>query len=595
MVACGKKPRGVTAAHEQVFLNMRLRKLQRDLNGTRQREGANKYHTAALVVVFVIVFGAGFGVHYSEEGDDFIFVVKLWQIVMIGALICLALVISGMLRRSNFGLMLSWMIIYWPLATIVLSVLISEHKDVFSTWPKWLLIVFIILEAVTLITFISIFYLYPMFISSALFRTRVGVGSFWGLHALLPNFTIRYYGLFGFLGERKTCQYEGEIDSSTTLPNGRGLWRDDAYNGITFLCMFYLYPIFISTALFRTRVGAGWFWGLNASLPYFTITYYGQFGFLGQRKTCQYEGNRNPRTSLPNGRGLWRDDAYNGEILNGNWRDGKPVAPFLSRQYGTGDTFAGVAIAYFKATDDNFTENRFHPNNQEPPQWGIASVECSIHGEFYNHLPTASNEMLLGPSVVEKNSVAEMCGWLQKAVAKQEDKHELNTSVEVSTRDHRGLQVLGHFFKPTGKLFSKESNQVVIDVIHRSEKESSLRSSRFMPSSPHPGSIFSQDEMEELELSSTSRDLEEPLLSAEEDRTEPNGDGNNEKGVSKSAHADYSEGDQHRVMVDFASLEVQNWTRSPLKAALVYIPGFNSCLKNALETLGQFMAMTSLS
>jgi len=94
MVACGKKPRGVTAAHEQVFLNMRLRKLQRDLNGTRQREGANKYHTAALVVVFVIVFGAGFGVHYSEEGDDFIFVVKLWQIVMIGALICLALVIS---------------------------------------------------------------------------------------------------------------------------------------------------------------------------------------------------------------------------------------------------------------------------------------------------------------------------------------------------------------------------------------------------------------------------------------------------------------------------------------------------------------------
>ena len=42
----------------------------------------------------------------------------------------------------------------------------------------------------------------------------------------------------------------------------------------------------------------------------------------------------------------------------------------------------------------------------------------------------------------------------------------------------------------------------------------------------------------------------------------------------------------------FARLEVQDWITTPHKAALVYFPGFNSPLKQSLQTLGQFMAMT---
>ena len=45
----------------------------------------------------------------------------------------------------------------------------------------------------------------------------------------------------------------------------------------------------------------------------------------------------------------------------------------------------------------------------------------------------------------------------------------------------------------------------------------------------------------------------------------------------------------------FASLDVQDWISTPHKGALVYFPGFNSPLKQSLETLGQFMAMTKVT
>ena len=82
------------------------------------------------------------------------------------------------------------------------------------------------------------------------------------------------------------------------------------------------------------------------------------------------------------------------------WKEGSPVAPFHSRQYGgKGNTFGAIRIAYFLATDDTVNDTKFFPTNHEqPPRAGVISVECSIAGDFYSNLPQAE---LLGEPRIE--------------------------------------------------------------------------------------------------------------------------------------------------------------------------------------------------
>ena len=67
----------------------------------------------------------------------------------------------------------------------------------------------------------------------------------------------------------------------------------------------------------------------------------------------------------PHGLGRWFDDANEGEIFVGAWNNGKPVAPSVSRIFGTGDALRAVLVPFVKATDDNFESNEFWPTNEQ--------------------------------------------------------------------------------------------------------------------------------------------------------------------------------------------------------------------------------------
>ena len=42
------------------------------------------------------------------------------------------------------------------------------------------------------------------------------------------------------------------------------------------------------------------------------------------------------------------------------------------------------------ANDDTFEENKANPTNKMKARCGVASVECSIAGDFYSYLPEAT-------------------------------------------------------------------------------------------------------------------------------------------------------------------------------------------------------------
>ena len=87
----------------------------------------------------------------------------------------------------------------------------------------------------------------------------------------------------------------------------------------------------------------------------------------GIRHTCKYDGTTNDKgRPHPHGLGRWFDDANEGEIFVGAWDNGKPVAPFVSRIFGTGDALRAVLVPFVKAnTDDNFESNKFWPTNEQ--------------------------------------------------------------------------------------------------------------------------------------------------------------------------------------------------------------------------------------
>ena len=228
---------------------------------------------------------------------------------------------------------------------------------------------------------------------------------------------------------------------------------------VTFLVtigVHWLYPKIICSDWFRNHVGVK-FWKVQIVADW-TMTY--NSGYRRRRYTCRYQGEFNEQ-GLPHGNGKWTDDDYGGEILTGTWKDGMPVAPFVSRQYGTGDAFRCVPIAYFAATDDSFSENKLVPTNIQPARCGVASVECSVQGAFLKNLPNATE--LYGPNNVVDGQEGEC---LAECFSHMPSIHteRAYTSLEIRTSDPRGIEVLGHVYKPTGLPLATEPTQIVINI-----------------------------------------------------------------------------------------------------------------------------------
>ncbi len=334
---------------------------------------------------------------------------------------------------------------------------------------------------------------------------------------------------------------------------------------VTFLVtigVHWLYPKIICSEWFRERIGAR-FWKVQVVTDW-TMTY--NSGYRRRRHTCRYQGEFNEQ-GLPHGMGKWTDDAYGGEILTGKWKDGVPVAPFVSRQYGTGDAFRCVPIAYFAASDDSFAENKLVPTNEQPARCGVANVECSVQGAFLKNLPNATQE-LYGPHTVVDGQEGEL---LAECFSHMPSIHteRAHTSLEIRASDPRGIEVLGHVYKRTGLPLATEPTQIVINIERENDTGALLpfgKSDDFMPFSS-----FASKEQEYvlvLEEEEDGREAEEAVKKGE--------------GIKMDAVDLHTTDEKQSVDLQmkvsnnrksFARLEVQDWISTPHKAALVFFPG----------------------
>jgi len=324
---------------------------------------------------------------------------------------------------------------------------------------------------------------------------------------------------------------------------------------VVFVCVNYIYPRFVTSSWFQKNGFARKWWRIRLLHDGVTMEYDGLWGrFSRKRYECRYIGEVN-EDGLPHGKGVWSDDSYNGEILTGTWNNGHPVAPFSSRQYGgKGNTFAAVKLAFFMANDDTFEANKFMPTNDERPRCGVASVECSIAGDFMSNLPMAS---LIGDIQVEGEdgvTIGKLCKHLDDTSDTSLEEEEAPvSSLQISTNDPRGVQIDDHVYELTGLSFTKRIKQIVIDVIRTKDDEPTYTDVATDEESPP----ITEEQKQQIQMVSTTSD---------------------ESGSVQNIR-----------------LQVRDWTNVRTKDALVFIPGFNSWLQHSLETFGQMVAMTKLS
>jgi hypothetical protein len=346
-----------------------------------------------------------------------------------------------------------------------------------------------------------------------------------------------------------------------------------------FIFVYYLFPRIINSGWFRRKGRAVWYFRVNLITDW-TMSYTrrsSRFG-LGYRHTCKYEGETND-VGQPHGIGRWFDDAYEGEILTGAWENGNPVAPFSSRIYGTGDAFRAVLVPYFKASDDGFHSTKLWPTNESPVECGVASVECSVSGAFYNELPEAKHFIdshPFNPNVSIRKMYASLRVIQQKVDIQ---------SLAIMADDPRGIQIEGHVYATTGRAF-QQVDEILIKV-KREETRPLLCPNLPMISSVAVNerrlSFFGLEKLFIHEVESVSLDDESaPTAQSPNDHSQDNND--------ELARV---EGGRTSTLPQF-SLEVDGWMKSEKKDVLIFFPGFNSSLKNSLENFGQLLAMTKL-
>jgi len=539
------KPRDLTPEQEQVFMTMKLRKLNRALTGTKTKQ--TKFQLFALVAYFVLAFGV---LQYSSQesagdkncnGDNNdnnnntrrIIVLDLGDIIMMMVYILAVLIVTNIFRESKFITLLYWMFIYLPLAAMILGFMLGDTDSVdnfLGTHPI-VLVMLIVAEIAVLVTFLSLYKLYPKLVQSAWFRRKSRAGIFWRIK-VVSDWTMTYVGSWG---KRYSCKYDGETNQLHINSSG-----------------------------------------------------------------------------LPHGLGRWLDDSYSGEVLTGTWINGIPVAPFASRQFGTGDAFKAVRVGYVMASDDEYTTTKFWPSNDKPPRIGLTSVECSISGSFYNELPLATH--LAGPNWLDegRNSVGNLCSQLTHIDDEEERGHQL---IQIKASDPRGVQVRGHVYASTGESFNAGLNQVIIHVdkdeqepLHR-PRLTPGRSLNFMPrasrQSFRPERIIlcdesdsGEDETDErnFELATVEEELSHRDMSLRESPVRPQTPPLACRSVTSASSFNFElmSGIFQPFKMTNASLRVEDWTPAEHKDALIFFPGYKVPLKQSLEALGQFIAMTRL-
>ena len=583
IVSRGADTEKLSEAQEQVFLTMQLRKMRRRVHGRKVKTSIG-CELCTLAMVILVIFLIGFVQLYLAEGEIIATAANTTNSTpaptssedqFIGIDDAPATAQVTILLLFIFWIMLSFVII---------------TKSPFSPWwrmAKWMILYLPILWGVTYLA--------------------------WSESAPANR---AFYGIFLF-AECVCC--------------------------VGFVSFYKIYPLILRQQCFAKNGGAGriarcWRAGVVSE---WTMTYAGlNHQSIQQCKavfSCKYEGDTCPDTGMPHGLGRWLDDAWEGEMITGYWKQGQPVAPFSSWSYGTDDAVAGVRVAYFIATDDPFERNHFHASNVESfPTCGVASVECSVSGSFYNHLPEAS--LLEGPYACDegtdhgtpdcyKNAIQQCIRDLNPIQNEASEMEEGSPNIEIRAGDPRGIQVVGHMYQPTGKFFAGDANQVTVTVnrtrnrgLSKSSQYEALarqptmrfsRKTMFLPKVPSKrNSLFGRIVMVDIDESDNEDDDDEDKMGDESGEVElvkaKSVDTDESLKTVKSEKSNNSSSIYSKINQSVfspaplvqsvtTSLRVQNWIPAEHKEALIFIPGYNSCTKDRLENFGQFLAMSKMS
>lgn len=100
----------------------------------------------------------------------------------------------------------------------------------------------------------------------------------------------------------------------------------------------------------------------------------------------QYEGEKDAQ-GRPHGLGVWRDDSHHGEVLEGDWYEGRPTKGFMSRIVKSHALSLGLEVGYGTARAEQLTQLFLCPRRSGRLRCGILQVECSAAGGFLSHLP----------------------------------------------------------------------------------------------------------------------------------------------------------------------------------------------------------------
>jgi len=156
---------------------------------------------------------------------------------------------------------------------------------------------------------------------------------------------------------------------------------------VIWLLLRKLYPWFAECLYMRSM----WFWRIRASSTMDGWSSYVPNGPCCSRR-CHftYMGDQTAE-GTPHGHGVWCDDSYHGEVLEGEWRNGIPVAPFVSRVSGSGAISIAQRVGYGTARAEGLSNLYCCPRRSQEAtlRYGTINVECSAAGCFLAHLPKA--------------------------------------------------------------------------------------------------------------------------------------------------------------------------------------------------------------
>ena len=156
------KPEHVTDAHERVFLNMYVRKMQRRIWGTKNNDGfyiCCEFLIVLLLAALIIYLGWDDDTSVEHEWQDS----DTYGVIILVAYTFLVFIIASYLGDSPYAGMLRYMGVYIPLLCVIAGQSFHEEvrqeKITFMELPLagsyWMWFIFAVLEVLALTGFMS--------------------------------------------------------------------------------------------------------------------------------------------------------------------------------------------------------------------------------------------------------------------------------------------------------------------------------------------------------------------------------------------------------------------------------------------------------